>query len=467
MVGSVSLARRLLLFFVFAQLFCFQGANILPLHITAQTDSSPTEFDIGSAHLVYDIQEDGGYSCVFIHDIVGNEKTSEGASKGEFTLNDSSLSNISLSLEGLPLNHSVIQNGNTTILSFTIAQEIPLGTSYQLTGNFDGIYTGNTSDTYTYQFGISWGTTIGSQSTHIYINARAYSLILPISPEPHRTSLIGYKLRLSWMEVLASGFEATIKLQKQTQEFSIHDYLELEVDRWKSDSQTIEIRLRNLCSFTINAWIIYPPWLSCDTSQFSLDPNEKRAILFFLTDYATAGLNGTIEIHSAELFNNLAIIVEVPLQKNSNSEDNSPNPFVLPAIAIMAVLAGLFGLLYHQRGNIQYFFQKRREPVNLNSNSVLNSKSAPDPAPTGVSHTPNPEWDLIGSRWDMILPERELRVLEILFTQGSMSQQAIADQMGISKGTMSRIISRLEGKGLLFRERFGMGNLIKLNKERL
>lgn len=464
---SISLGRGLVLFLVFAQFFYFQGTNILPLHVTAQTDFSPTEFDIGSGYLVYDIQKDRSYSCVFILDIVGNERTSEGSSKGEFTLNESSISNISLSLEGLPLNHSVVQNGNTTLLRFTIAQGIPLGTSYQLTGNFYGIYSGNTSDTYTYQLGIAWGTTIGSQSTHIYFNARAFSLILPISPEPHKTSLIGYKIRLSWMEVLVTGFEATITLQKQTQEFSIHDYLELEVDRWKSDSQTIEIRLRNLASFTINAWIIYPPWLSCDTSQFYLDPNEKRTVLFFLTEYATAGLNGTIEIHSAELLNNLAIIVEVPLQKNSNPEDNSPNPLILPAIAIMSVSAVLFGLLYHQRGNIQNFFQKRREPVILNSNNVLDSNSAPNPAPTGVSNTSNPEWDLIGSRWDTILPERELQVLEILFTQGSMSQQAIADQLGISKGTMSRIISRLEGKGLLFRERFGMGNRIKLNKERL
>lgn len=356
---SISIRRGIVLFLVFAQFLHFQGAGVLPLHVTAQTELTPTEFDIGSVFLAFNIQADGSYSCVFILDIVGNERTSKDFSKGEFNLTDSSISNIGLSFDGLPLNHSVIQNGNTTILSFTIAQEIPLGTSYQLTGNFRGNYTANTSDTYTYHLGITWGTTIGSQSTHIFIDARAYILVLPISPEPHKTSLVGYNIWLSWMEVLANEFEATVKLQKQTQEFSIHEYLELEVDRWKNDNKTIEIRLRNLASFTINAWIIYPPWLSCDTSQFSLYPNENRTLFFFLTDYATPGLNGTIKIHSVELLDNLAILVEVPTPEDLNSGENSPNSLLIPAIVVMSAMAALVGLMYLQREKNPTIYPKK------------------------------------------------------------------------------------------------------------
>ncbi len=76
-------------------------------------------------------------------------------------------------------------------------------------------------------------------------------------------------------------------------------------------------------------------------------------------------------------------------------------------------------------------------------------------------------WKSIQSRWQTILPENELKVIEILYRQGSMNQQAIADNMGVSKMTMSRIISRLEAKRLLFRERLGFSNIIKLNKNQI
>ncbi len=48
-----------------------------------------------------------------------------------------------------------------------------------------------------------------------------------------------------------------------------------------------------------------------------------------------------------------------------------------------------------------------------------------------------------------------------------MNQQAIANEMSVSKMTMSRIISRLETKRLLFRERLGFSNIIKLNKNQI
>ena len=75
------------------------------------------------------------------------------------------------------------------------------------------------------------------------------------------------------------------------------------------------------------------------------------------------------------------------------------------------------------------------------------------------------DWDSVQSRFQNVLPENEFKVIEILFHQGSMNQQTIADELDISKMTMSRIISRLETKKLLSRKKSGMSNIIKLNEE--
>jgi uncharacterized membrane protein len=48
-----------------------------------------------------------------------------------------------------------------------------------------------------------------------------------------------------------------------------------------------------------------------------------------------------------------------------------------------------------------------------------------------------------------------------------MNQKTIADQLGVSEMTMSRIISRLETKRLLVKERLGMSNMINLNENQL
>ncbi|MHA2288990.1 MAG: helix-turn-helix transcriptional regulator [Promethearchaeota archaeon] len=60
-----------------------------------------------------------------------------------------------------------------------------------------------------------------------------------------------------------------------------------------------------------------------------------------------------------------------------------------------------------------------------------------------------------------------MQVVKILLKQGVLNQKTIAEEISISEMKMSRIISRLETKQLLVREKLGMSNLIKLDMKKL
>ena len=129
-----------------------------------------------------------------------------------------------------------------------------------------------------------------------------------------------------------------------------------------------------------------------------------------------------------------------------------------------------FVLLISRRDDIKQILEKRIESFSGNptnsDDSFEKSKTLPNNATQIGSESLNIRWKSIRSKWSPILPDREMKLLEILFINGSMNQQALADELGVSKGTISRIISRLESKNLLFRERFGISKLISLNKDR-
>lgn len=118
------------------------------------------------------------------------------------------------------------------------------------------------------------------------------------------------------------------------------------------------------------------------------------------------------------------------------------------------------GVIFYQREEISGIIQKKINSINKIPNNL-------DLYPeNSANEIFSRRWKTINSKWNPILPELEMKILEILFLQGSMNQQSLAEKFDVSKGTISRVISRLETKRLLFREQLGISKVIKINKER-
>ncbi len=82
--------------------------------------------------------------------------------------------------------------------------------------------------------------------------------------------------------------------------------------------------------------------------------------------------------------------------------------------------------------------------------------------------TPEPE---LKSKYDMILPllrpEEKKILLELINTKGEILQNELVLKSGLTKVKITRILSGLEKKRLISKERYGLTNKIKLvnNKE--
>ena len=165
---------------------------------------------------------------------------------------------------------------------------------------------------------------------------------------------------------------------------------------------------------------------------------------FTINTQASIGLVGKVEIwieHNEPISFQVQVI----------SEQVKESSFPLPQSLMILLLAVILGVTIYQKESVWELIIKYRTRFLNNSNF---SKKTTD-------------WQLISTKWATILPENELKVLEILFTKGKLNQKSLATELDVSEMTMSRIISRLETKQLVVREPLGMSNIIKLNKDLL
>lgn len=432
----------LLVFLVLAPLFLL-NINIV---FTSQT---PTDLEIQSASVYFNICSGGKYQCNFYLQGIGNEHTSQSHTKCEFRISDNQTTNFSVFFYDSPINSSISINGSSSICTFILDREIPIGTSFLLLGNFMGNFQENNSGIYTFQLGINWGTYVQVQQITVSID-KSEKIIPPIIPQPDEMIITTENtMALSWNHVDKDEFNAQLTVFFRTSETH---FLAVDLTSWQASlDQSIEVQIQNNGPLVAHVYIHTPTWIYSDATYFSLIPTQNLTVLFSLNSEAVVGMNGIIEIISEELWEVIRIPVFVLYEEVPISNFND---FFVP-IFVMSLITGTglaTVLLYTKRTTIQKIMQK----------SMIFSKTLN----AGVNED-FISWESVHSRWEAILPEQELKVLEILFTQGSMNQQAIASQMEVSKVTMSRLISRLESKRLLSRERFGMSNLIKLNRDQL
>jgi len=247
--------------------------------------------------------------------------------------------------------------------------------------------------------------------------------------------------------------------------FSPNVYLKADIDSWNATvGQTTEIILNNNGSFSIHGLVFTPNWITSNVTEFEIFPNQNLVIRLMISSRATVGMNDTIQIITDEFSDRITINVHVMF--------SGPYPddlFILFSFLSLFITLGAIGLIYHQKNNIYKIIEKKKEKTNTGTklDSIVSSDTSLTTSNRSFTEDTESIWRSIQTRWQRILPENELKVIEILYRQGSMNQQAIANKMGVSKMTISRIISRLEAKLLLKRERMGFSNIIKLNNNQI
>ncbi|MHA2107900.1 MAG: helix-turn-helix transcriptional regulator [Candidatus Hodarchaeales archaeon] len=444
-------------------------------HKSSQSD---TNLYIGQAQMDFHILSTGDYRCYFHLELVGNNQTAAGLGKGKFSIPTMQITNFSFTISSIVIAESI--ENNCSIFRFNISDSIPEGVTSNLDGSFSGTLNENASGLYTYNFGINWGAIVGFQNVKIWFNGQQFTKVSVGPTESLLRSTGNSMIILEWNEVLTQDFTCVLVLQPQ--ESSLSSIL-VDLIQWNATvGQNIEVSIKNVGFYEIEGYVLLSnsSWIYTNTSKFTLEPLEVITVLLSISNMIIPGTNGSIEIQYITWMNREAkifyfapsIIVPVNVVEGSifHEQNNNQlfNQFLLLGLISIIFISSI--IIFYQREEIKLMFNKKinslkKDSYNLNTshektNSIMNKVTDTERKSKAA------DWNVLHSRWNTILPEQEMKLLEILFMNGRMNQQALADELGVSKGTISRVISRLESKKLLFRERFGISKLISLNKDR-
>jgi uncharacterized membrane protein len=284
-------------------------------------------------------------------------------------------------------------------------------------------------------------------------------VLLEVNPTPQRISVIaGGKLQLSWTEVNVQIFTSTIDFSSE----STTRLIAANINTWTiTSSKPLIVTIRSYVNYDLHCFVITPSWIGANMTQFTISHKGTKAITFTLSDtLPPRGTTGVIQINAREILTKIEIPVEIP---TGSSSDPFLTSLIAAIIGSAIFLASVF--LFQNR---QLILKKVSE---IRTSSQQTSFQAPSQnvilepqRSTPISEQLKVTWEEVEEKWQNFLNPNEINVLKLLYG-GSKNQQTIADELGLSKSTMSRLLARLEQKRLIFRKKEGMSNIVSLNWE--
>ena len=426
---------------------------------TKSSSNRSIGLNIADVHLSYAVYLSGAYSCSFNLQAFGNNYTTIGSAQGVFYLLGVEINDFSLSIEDTPvIFEKVVENSSTRIAFSTVGHTILDGHPFTIKGEFWGDYSTYNTSEYMFNLGIDWGTKVGSQHTSIAIDYRKFTIV-SINPKPHMINDVSYTVQeLKWNDLFTSGFQVNLELYPRG---SLNEYLIFDLPSiWNATiGYPLVGSIQSNCTFNLTLNIITPSWVSCNIDTVILNPNQNLSIKFTLSSQITLGTNGVLKIIVEEAWEPYYIQITITSRGIS-----SYISIFLNLIFIISVFF-VIGFVYYHQTPIQRYFQKKfniKIPDKQFSANLVSEENE-----SVMENDTTPSWDSIKNRWESILPANELKMIEVLFFQGSLNQKSLGEELGLSSMTISRIISRLESKRLVSRERLGMSNMIKLDRKRL
>lgn len=438
--------------------------------------TSLTNFDISYASVVFEIQDLGtSYACTFNLIIFGNFQTRSEGGKGRVTIQDKEISNFHISNSDVPIASTNFVEGNSSVCEFNLTQDLDETIPTQLSGNFQGKMTQNESGIYKFELGVNWGTTVSAYNTTVHIGSESGTIITPVQPNPYKVTSQGNSVDYYWWGQNVSEFNVRLDILSKAIKTLVTN-----LSSWQpSLHQSIEIQIQNPSSIEIHARVITPSWLDCNVTDFWVLSNQSQVLLFTVNSEANQNSSGSIFIVSIfsitadeYIFRDLIEISVNILPKGDSFSKNSFQNTLFPVLIVISLALGvlLSVIVYQYKETLPGILMNK-----INPRKSVHTGNSDTLEVTGDLWTTNmnrnswdgkDDWESVHSKWKGVLSERELDILEILYTQGSSNQQALATRLNLSKSTISRIISHLEVKRFITRERLGISNIVKFNRER-
>jgi hypothetical protein len=361
---------------------------------------------------------------------------------------------------------------NQSDIFYTLNELIPKGQYYTLELQWEQTISVESSSTH--NISVYWNKGIGISSMKVILGP-GYSYVSATNP-PDQVKPETNELVLRWTEILKESFTCSLLTLYQEpyfeEEVSITP-LRIEIVENENKIVDFSINIENVGNSTLQVKIISGDEIRSLNSSISLiKPLEKVDYIFEgnLTEQNILEGNITFQV---VYFNGSQLIFLIPV------EISIQNNLDLLLIGLFVLIAGLTLVgsffAYKQRKKIQYYITKKKRQrikiidsnrVERDQESIISTPKNQDLLESQLNDQQEIDVPKLLNKYKIKLKSKELEVFEILLRNPfGHSQAELCKLTGISKATMSRIVSQLELVQLVDREKSGMSKIVKIKNK--
>jgi hypothetical protein len=363
---------------------------------------------------------------------------------------------------------------NQSDIFYTLNELIPKGQYYILELQWEQTISIETSSTH--NISVYWNKGIGISAMKVILGP-GYGYVSATNP-PDQVKPETNELVLRWTEILKESFTCSLLTLYEEpyfeEEVSITP-LSIEIVENENKLVDFTINIENVGNSTLQVKIISGNEIQSLNSSISLiKPLEKVNYVFEgnLTELNILESNITFQV---VYFNGSQLIFLIPV------EISIQNNLDLLLIGLFVLIAGLMIVgtffTYKRRNKIQRYITKtkrqRQKIIDTNrvvdvreQESVRSTRKDQDLLESQLNDQQEIDVPKLLNKYKIKLKSKELEVFEILLRNPfGHSQAELCKLTGISKATMSRIVSQLELVQLVDREKSGMSKIVKIKNK--
>ena len=289
--------------------------------------------------------------------------------------------------------------------------------------------------------------------------------VVGLSPTAHEQRTTSNSVMYRWNYVNKKFGQFNIRF---IESFSITDLsveLEKEVREVpEGENSRFTLRIGNSAERPVVVSVIVPKWftlfrdgedIGSRRGQFSIEANSTKTIEFRTQKSLRPGS------YSGNVYVTYEDVLVKTIELEFDVKKSGFVPFVISLISTIALVALGVYTLYKRRLKdeeidiIEKEIAALREP-NREQRPVITTQ----PPSTKI---PKIDYETLERLMDL----RDVSVIEYIHLNGGTNQQRIASDLSISKATVSRILKRLEKRGIVRKEQNGMANRIYLNLNKI
>ncbi len=351
------------------------------------------------------------------------------------------------------------EGGSARILSLIFPSDVPSGTQLTVTirGNLLPIENGEIDNSIASDVVFK----LFSIVTHVPKDVR----VVGLSPAAHEQATTSNSVMYRWNYVNKKFGQFNIRFIGS---FSVED-LSVGLDRVvrevpEGDDSMFTLKIENSAERVVIVSVIVPKWFTLfrdgediggRRGQYSIKANSTKTIEFrTLKSLKPGSYSGNVYVTYEDV---LVKTIELEFEVKKSGFI----PFVISLVSTIALVALGVYTLYQRRLKdedidvIEREIAALREP-NREQRPVITTQ----PPSTKI---PKIDYETLERLMDL----RDVSVIEYIHLNGGTNQQRIASDLSISKATVSRILKRLEKRGIVRKEQNGMANRIYLNLNKI